>query len=184
MIQTLKQFKWHLLAILILVAIHTAIPLPGADTPSALPPDALKAIAKCDDDILKARRVLVMTLTKAQEKVLKSGNLDGANAIKEKITETVKLAGEDSSLLGESAPVSVKERLVGSFTYSFVSGHKGTLQVRKNEATIPGFTGNIASEGNTLAITWSNGTRWTVSDQDGELVAAASDGTCKLIRAK
>lgn len=91
------------LLIALFIALCFAHGAVGAE--DALPADAKKLIAKCDEDVVKAQRALVAGLTKAQEKATKSGNLEAANAIKAKIDETVKILGEDGSLLGGDAAV-------------------------------------------------------------------------------
>ncbi len=101
MLQTFHQFRFHILAFIALVLLHGAIPLHSAE--SGLPSDVTKAIDKCDDDIIKARRTLIGTLVKAKDKATKSGNLDTANAINAKIAEVNKLTGDDAPLLGTEA---------------------------------------------------------------------------------
>ncbi len=85
-------------AFLLLCVAHHAI---GAD--EALPADAQKLVTKCDEDITKARHLLITSLTKAQEKATKSGNLAAANAIKAKIDTVAAQLGESNAPLTTDA---------------------------------------------------------------------------------
>lgn len=141
------------LLILLIVALCFAHGAVGAE--NALPADAQKLVAKCDEDVAKAQRALVVGLTKAQEKATKSGNLEAANAIKAKIDETVKLLGENGDLLGGAKLDPVGAYKVSNTTWGvskITLAEKGVARASNGDAA----TWKIDKNGE-LVITWYNG---------------------------
>lgn len=148
MFTTTWKFKWLILAFIILIAAHASIRLPGAE--DALPADVTKAIAKCDGDVeavqakaeiekFKVRKALIATLVKAQDKVVKAGNLDAANAIKAKIAEIEKLTAP-SDLLA-TAPAAAEGAHTSKFVMLYpLPDFKGTPVIVKTLNTITDFT--------------------------------------------
>jgi hypothetical protein len=95
--------------LILLLCLLLISPLLGADEappPVKLPPDAVKALAKADADIVAIRRALIVQLQKSQEAATKKGDLDGALAVKGKIEEI----GKD--LPGKAAPAPVEATTV------------------------------------------------------------------------
>ncbi len=125
----MKPIRLILLSILFLVlcAAHKAV---GAE--DALPADAQKLVAKCDEDVLKARRVLIAGLAKSMEKATKSGSLDMANAIRAKMDETMRLTGDDAPLLGGDAPAGTAPKHTAKVvTFYSLPGFKGSPIIAK-----------------------------------------------------
>lgn len=193
MFQALAPFKFRIAAFFVLLFLHSIVPAADA-APTVLPSDVTKALdksaadigaiqAKADDETAKVRRTLIGTLTKAQEKATKAGNLDLALVLKAKIDEQTKLIPETALLVaGQPTLPSVRARLTGTFEFAFPGGHRGQLTVKKNTATIDGFQGDLnGKDPNVVTILWNNGTSWEITDADGALSAKGSGGTCKLV---
>ena len=161
MLSTLRQFKWHLAAFLALVLLHGSI----HSAEESLPPDVMKAMAKCDEDIIKARKVLLVTLTKAQDKATKAGNLDAANALKAKATEIEKLttAGD----LRTSPAIDGNRFLAGiagAWKVTIATGYQGVWTFTDKGAVTnsEGNKGTVRVVKNVLTVTWDIGLVETV----------------------
>jgi len=100
MLATIKQFRCHLLIMLVLLIMRGMIPLPAAEQSASLPKDAEKYVADYNDDVEKARKDLVKKLERVLVKYTKAGNLDEANAINAKITEMNSVSGAVNLLGG------------------------------------------------------------------------------------
>lgn len=152
--------------------------LPGVPALTQYQNDVGKAKAAYEASIYKAAEELRKKLLAAQEQATKSGDLDKALAIRaamDKLPRAPKAAAPIPVL-------SVRERLTGnSFTYDFHNGHRGTLQIRRGDASTPGHQGAMSNKGAAVIISWDNSTQWDIADQGGDLTVTASDGTSKLI---
>ncbi len=143
------------IALLIALFITLCFAHGAVGAEDTLPADAQKLVAKCDDDISKSRKLLIVALVKAQDKATKSGNLAAANAIKAKIDETAKLVGETGDLLG-----GMKEGPVGSYKVSNTAwgvtkitlADKGIARASNGDSA----TWKLDKEG-MLIVTWYNG---------------------------
>ncbi len=85
------------------------------------------------------RKALIATLTKAQDKVLKSGNLDAANAIKAKVAEIEKLTGPGDLLATTPAAPEAAHTSKVVMLYP-LPDFKGTPVIVKTTNVITDFT--------------------------------------------
>ena len=146
-----------------------------AAPPKSLPMPAAILVAKADQEIVKVRKTLVESLTKAQADATKKGDLDGALSIKAKIEQV------SADLPAKAVPVIPPPQFNGAYSFSFPNGHAGRLNVSKSSAAADAFTGNVMATATGWTITWSNNAQWLVSAEDGVLYASCSDGRCALV---
>jgi hypothetical protein len=164
--------------LILLLALFLISSLLGADEappPSKLPPDAVKAVAKADADIVAIRRALIVQLQKSQAEATKKGDLDGALAVKGKIEEIGK------EVPAKAAPPPAPLVLQGSYAFDFHTGHRGKLDVRKHEAWENTNHGDVAPTSSGWTIIWANGSHWDINAEGDTLGATASDGHTALI---
>jgi hypothetical protein len=142
----------HLLMLLALVAL---LPLPAADAPK-LPAKAQEAMDKLEksegkltSDYKKSlnaeRGKAILELQKAQKDVTKSGDLDGALAIKKQIEELqARIAADDEGdLLGERKMTPAKA-ILGKWDFTKTNGVAGTLDFKPDGNCIATITAPIA----------------------------------------
>lgn len=170
-----------LLCLLCTLTYAADLPVDAAKLVEVFDADAAKLRADTEKAIDKKAAVLANALQVVQEKLTKKGDLDGALAVKSKI---VALGAKTEA---PATSVSLKQRLVGLFDYSFQNGHKGQLQVRSSEVTevLTGIQGSLRVVNEASAvIEWSNNTQWKLTAKDGALTLLASDGAGTLVEAK
>lgn len=146
----------HLLMLLALLPLTGALlPVFGAETPK-LPAKAQEAMEKLEKsegkltaDYKKSlnaeRGKTVVELQKAQKDVTKSGDLDGALAIKKQIeTLQAKIAEDDEGdLLGEKKLTPAK-MIIGKWDFTKTNGVVGTLDFKPDGNCIATITAPIA----------------------------------------
>ncbi len=141
----------HLLMLLALIAL----PLHGAEAPK-LPAKAQEAMEKLEKsegkltaDYKKSlnseRTKTIVDLQKAQKDVTKSGDLDGALAIKKQIEELqAKIAeDDDADLLGEKKMTPAKA-VLGKWDFTKTNGVAGTLEFKPDGNCIASVTAPVS----------------------------------------
>src|ERR1043165_1302327 len=148
----------HLLVLAILVLASGALlPLQGAEA-SRLPAKAQEAMDKLEKSEAKLtgeyrksvnaeRARSIADLQKAQKDVTKSGDLDGALAIKKQIEalQAKIAADEDTDLLGnKTTKADPAKLLVGKWDFTKTNGVAGTLDFKADGNCIANITAPIA----------------------------------------
>lgn len=168
-----RAFKWHLLAIVVLIFVHGAVHADESNNISqsiALPAAVQTALDKADADIAKVNAALVEKLKKAETDAAKRNNLDLALWLNKKIER----------LQPKKEQATTPPDFAGPFNFRFTNGHQGVLEIRKHEATEEGHTGVVSTNGTGWIIAWDNGTRWLVSAENADWAVTTSDGKCLL----
>jgi hypothetical protein len=143
--------------LLILLLLASALPLSAAEAPK-LPPKATEAMeklekseAKLTTDFKKSvnaeRAKAIVELQKAQKDVTKSGDLDGALAIKKQIEalQAKIAADEETDLLGnKNAKADPAKLLVGKWDFIKTNSVAGTLDFKADGNCIANITAPIA----------------------------------------
>lgn len=146
----------HLLMLLALLTLTGAsLPLAAADAPK-LPTKAQEAMEKLEksegkltSDYKKSlnaeRGKTIVELQKAQKDVTKSGDLDGALAIKKQIEELqAKIAEDDDSDLLSEKKMTPAKMIVGKWDFTKTNGVAGTLDFKADGNCIATITAPIA----------------------------------------
>ncbi|MBA3700322.1 MAG: hypothetical protein H0W78_15865 [Planctomycetes bacterium] len=147
----------HLLILALALVTVLALPLAAADAPK-LPPKAQEVVdklekseAKLTTDYKKSvnteRAKSISDLQKAQKDVTKSGDLDGALAIKKQIEELqAKIAAdEETDLLGnKNSKADPAKLLVGKWDFIKTNGVAGTLDFKADGNCIATITAPVA----------------------------------------
>lgn len=129
----------HLIIALVLL-LTVAMPLGAAEIPK-LPADAQKAMDKLDKSETKLsmdfkkslnaeRTKTIGELQKAQKDITKSGDLDGALAVKKQIEalQAKIAADEDTDLLGNKKKLDPAKLLLGTWAFQKTNGLAGTFE--------------------------------------------------------
>ena len=147
----------HLLIIALALIVGALLPLSAADSPK-LPPKAQEAMDKLDKSegkltaehkkAVNTERVKTITdLQKAQKEITKSGDLDGALAIKKQIEELqAKItADDDTDLLGaKSSRGDPAKLLVGKWDFIKTNTVAGSFDFKADGHCIANITAPIA----------------------------------------
>ena len=95
----IREFFMRVLSLLLIslffASVVCAVDGDLLDFGSGLPAEAQKLIDQSNEDMVKTRQGLVTNLNKVLVKVTKTGNLDGANAVKAKIFENICIGVEN-----------------------------------------------------------------------------------------
>ena len=169
----------HLIIVALFMWLPFGLPLSAfaAEEPK-LPGDAQKILdkltkseAKLTTDYKKSvnteRQKSITELQKAQKDITKTGDLEGALAVKKQIEALYELiaADEDTDLLGNKKVVDVAKLMTGKWTFQKTNGFGGTFEAfpdgRINTSltqpiTLPPFPGKWEVKGEQMHITWVN----------------------------
>jgi hypothetical protein len=143
----------HLLIIVLALVVSALLPLSAADAPK-LPPKAQEAMDKLEKTESKLtvehkkavnaeRAKTISDLQKAQKDITKSGDLDGALAIKKQIEDLQAkiLADEDTDLLGnKKSKADPAKQLVGKWDFVKTNTVAGTFDFKADGNCIASVT--------------------------------------------
>jgi hypothetical protein len=165
------------IALLLTLLLPSTTSLGAAEAPK-LPADAQKAVDKLDKAEAKLnqehkravnseRAKAITDLQKAQKDITKSGDLDGALAVKKQIEalQAKISADEDTDLLGNKKKVDIAKLMPGSWTWQKTNGAAGTFEaladgtfVAKMTAPLafPYIPGKWEAKDDQIVLTWLN----------------------------